>query len=197
MQPQQLDYNQPPGILDMPKSSRPSLPTTPETPASDLPSPASSHSSLTPGLQKISLGRGCGRPCKQLIKPSYEGYPADGTKEEKAKWSKMKATEQWRYNILTSNHAAEYQESERKQVSEYNKCKKAATATGQPNNKPKEVADPEESGEIPDTEDKQEAAKEKGRLQYVKYIKFVATLIPEILICYKPFFYKYHSFILY
>ena len=58
MQPWQLDYNQPPGILDTPKSSRPSLPTTPETGASEFLSPASSHSSLTPTMQKISLGRG-------------------------------------------------------------------------------------------------------------------------------------------
>ena len=65
---------------------------------------------------------------------------------------------------------------------EYNKCKEAATVTGQPNEKLQEVADPKKSGEIPDTEDKQEAAKEKSRLQYIKYIKFVTTLIPEILI---------------
>ena len=72
----------------------------------------------------------------------------------------MKATEQWRYNISTSNCAAEYRESERKWVSEY-KCKKAVTVTSQPKDKPQEVADLEESNEIPDTEDKQEEAKEK------------------------------------
>ena len=85
MQPWQLDYSQPLGILDTPKSSRPSLPTTPETGASEFLSPASSHSSLTPTMQKISIGRGHGRPHKQLVEPIYEGYPADGTKEEKAK----------------------------------------------------------------------------------------------------------------
>ena len=114
MQPWQLDYNQPPDVLDVPKSSRVLVPMTPSTPVSDFPSPASYHSSLTPSLQNISLGRGCGKPRKQLIKPTYEGYLADGTKEEKARWLKMKATEQWRYNILTSNQAAEYHESERK-----------------------------------------------------------------------------------
>ena len=51
------------------------------------------------------------------MEPTYEGYPADSTKEEKASWLKMKATEQWRYNILTGNKAAEYHESERKSVS--------------------------------------------------------------------------------
>ena len=160
----------------------------PSAPVSDFPSPASSHSSLTPNLQNISLGRGCGRPCKQLIKPIYEGYLADGTKEEKARWLKMKATEQWRYNILTSNWAAEYHESERKWVTAYNKCKKAATATCQPKDNPQEVVDPEESVEIPDTEEKQDAAKEKSRLWYVKYIKFVVTLIPEMLISVYAFF---------
>ena len=176
MQPQQLDYNQPPGILDTPKSSRPSLPTTPETGASEFMSPASSHSSLTPTMQKISIGRGHGRPHKQLIEPTY-----DSTKEEKARWLKMKATEQWHYNILTSNKAAEYRESEKKRVSEYTKRKKSSTAISQPKDKPQEKAEPEESCEISDTEDKQEASKEKSRLWYVKYIKLVTTLIPEIV----------------
>ena len=83
MQPQQLDYTQPPGILDTPKSSRPSIQTTPVTGASEFQSPASSHSSLTPTMQKISLRRGHGRPRKQLMEPTYEGYPADGMKKKK------------------------------------------------------------------------------------------------------------------
>ena len=123
----------------------------------------------------------CGRPHKQLAEPTYEGYPADGTKEEKARWLKMKATEQWQYNILTSNKAAEYRESKRKRVSEYNKRKKLSTAISQPKDKPQEKAEPEESCEISDTEDKQEASKEKSRVQYVKYIKLGATLIQEIV----------------
>ena len=118
-------------------------------------------------MQKISLRRGCGRPCKQLMEPTYEGYPADGMKEEKASWLKMKAIEQWHYNILTSNKVAEYHESERKHVSEYNKCRKSSTATSQPKDKLEEKAEPEESCEISDTEDKQEASKEKRRLWYV------------------------------
>ena len=179
MQRQQLDYNQPPGILDTPKSSRPSLPTTPETGASEFAGPASSHSSLTPTMQKISIGRGHGRPCKQLVEPTYEG-PADGTKEEKARWLKMKAMEQWCYNILTSNKTAEYHENERKCVSEYNKHKKSSTAISQPKDKPQEKAEPEESCEISDTEDKQEE-KKKAEFSIVKYIKLGATLIPEIV----------------
>ena len=75
-------------------------------------SPGSSQSSLTPGMESMSLGRGRGRPRKQLVEPSYDGYPVDGSEEEKKRWLKMKATEQWRYNILTSNQAAEYRERE-------------------------------------------------------------------------------------
>ena len=112
LQPWQLDYNQPPGILDTPESSRGSVPTTPST------------LSVTPSLQNISSDRGHGGPRKQLTEPSYEGYPAHSAKEEKAKWLKMKATEQWHYNILMSNKAAEYWESECERVSAYNKCKK-------------------------------------------------------------------------
>ena len=70
--------------------------------------------------------------------------------------------EQWYYNILTSNKVAEYCESERKIVSEYNKHKKSSTATSQPKDKPEEKEEPEESWEISDTEDKQEASKEKA-----------------------------------
>ena len=91
MQPWQLDYNEPPGILETPKSSRVSLPTTPATPLSDVPSPTSFHSSLSPSMQTISLRRGHDRPHKQLIEPSYKGCPADGTKEEKARWLKIKS----------------------------------------------------------------------------------------------------------
>ena len=92
----------------------------------------------------------------------------------------MKATEQWRYNILTGNKMIEYHESKRKKKILVSKRKKLSTATSQ--DKPERKAEPEESCEISDTEDKQEASKEKSRLQYIKYIKLVATLIPEIVI---------------
>ena len=100
--------------------------------------------------------------------------------------------EQWHYNILTSNKAVEYHESERKCMSEYNKCKKSSTAISQPKVKPQEKAEPEESCEISDREDKQEASKEKSRVQYVKYIKLVATLIPEIVTQVTVFFYIWY-----
>ena len=46
-------------------------------------------------MESMSLGRGRGRHWKQLIEPSYDGYPVDGSEEEKKRWLKMKATEQW------------------------------------------------------------------------------------------------------
>ena len=58
-------------------------------------------------MESMSLGRGRGRPQKQLVEPSYDGYPVDGSEEEKKWWLKMRATQQWWYNILTSNQAAE------------------------------------------------------------------------------------------
>ena len=86
----------------------------------DVNSPASSQSSLTPSMQSMSLGRGRGRPRKQLEELSYDGYPVNWTEEEKKKMVKQKATEQWRYNIPTSNQAEKYHQHEREWVHDYN-----------------------------------------------------------------------------
>ena len=94
LEPFQLQYQ---AIPDTPKSSKtsvPGTPTTPVTPPSSVISPASS-SSLTPGMQSMNIGRGRGRPWKQLIEPSMEGFPENGTSDEKHRWLKMKATELW------------------------------------------------------------------------------------------------------
>ena len=85
-----------PAIPETPKSSKihvPGTPTTPVTPPSAI-SPASS-SSLTPDMQSMNISRGRGRPLKQLIEPSMEGFPEHGTSEEKHRWLKMKVTELW------------------------------------------------------------------------------------------------------
>ena len=105
--PQQLSY--PSAMDETPKSSRSAYGSLPEMPMSLVldNSPVSWQSSLTPTMKCMSLSRGRGRPQKQLIEPSYEGYPVDGIEVEKKWWLKMKATEQW-YNILSSNQAAEY-----------------------------------------------------------------------------------------
>ena len=40
--------------------------------------------------------------------------------EEKKQWLKMKPTEQWHYNILTSNKGEDYRQHEKACVREYN-----------------------------------------------------------------------------
>ena len=60
----------------------------------------------------------------------------------------MKATEQWCCNILKSNKAAKYHESERKRVSAYNKQKKAVAVAGGPIDSAQNImADPGEGGD--------------------------------------------------
>ena len=105
LEPFQLQYQ---AIPDTPKSSKtsvPGTPTMPVAPPSSAISPASS-SSLTPGMQSMNIGRGRGRPQKQLIEPSMEDFPEHGTGDEKHRWLKMKVTELWRYNMLTSDQSA-------------------------------------------------------------------------------------------
>ena len=50
---------------------------------------------------------------KQLVAPTLDGFPIGSMEDEKQKWFHKKCTEQWRYNILTSNKAAEFGEKER------------------------------------------------------------------------------------
>ena len=117
-------------VPETPKSSWSSLPSSPATPDFN-PSPTSLQSSLTPSLQSLSLGRGRGRPRKQLMEPTLEGFPVYGTEVKKQWWFHQKCTEQWRYNILVSNKAAEYwaKENARCKAAYYaRKEKKAASA---------------------------------------------------------------------
>ena len=112
--PRQLSY--PSGVGDTPEtpeSATVSLASSLSTPGYD-PNPTSFlQSSLTPSLQSMSIGRGKGRPRKQLVAPTLDGFPIDSTEDEKQKWFNKKCTEQWWYNILTSNKAAEFREKER------------------------------------------------------------------------------------
>ena len=91
LEPCQLQLPAIPETLKSSKIHVPWTPTTPVTPPSAI-SPASS-SPLTPDMQSMNIGRGRGRPWKQLIEPSMEGFPEHGTSEEKHRWLKMKATE--------------------------------------------------------------------------------------------------------
>ena len=158
-----------PAIPETPKSSKlhvPGTPTTPVTPPSAI-SPASS-SSLTPDMQSMNISRGRGRPQKQLIEPSMEGFPEHGTGEEKHRWLKMKVTELWRYNMLTSDQSSEFRKKENARVREYYRKKKvaqAAAASGQP---PPPPPTPCAEDDTPDSQDK---AREKSRLRYVKYLE--------------------------
>ena len=115
----------------------------------------------------MQLGRGRGRPCKELQDPSMDGFPEHGTGEEKQRWLKMKATEIWRYNILTSNQGAEYRRHENACVREYNHEKKAAAAASA------SQLPPPTDVPTPDVQDVDlvQKVKEQSRLRYIKYVK--------------------------
>ena len=83
-------------------------PVTPSTPdfTSSIVSPAwslatsdvsitTSHSSLTPSFDQLSLGRGRGHPIKTLQPPFYDDFPVNAPKVEQEWWVHQKATEQW------------------------------------------------------------------------------------------------------
>ena len=149
---------------ETPKSSRSSLPSSPATPDFN-PSPTSLQSSLTPSVQSLSLGRGRGRPRKQLTEPTLEGFPINGTEDDKQRWFHQKCSEQWRYNILVSDKAAEYRakENARCKAAYYaRKEKKAASAA---------AGAPPKTSEECVAEDTTDKAKEQSRLRYVTYVK--------------------------
>ena len=159
LEPFQLKYQAIPDTLKSSKTSVPGTPTPPVTPPSSVISPTSS-SSLTPGMQSINISRGRGRPWKQLIEPSMEGFPEHGPGDEMHRWLKMKVTELWRYNMLTSDQSAEFRKKENAHVCEYYHKKKvaeAAAASGQPPHPPTPSADD-------DTPDSQDKVREKSRL---------------------------------
>ena len=123
----------------------------------------------------MSIGRGKGRPRKQLVAPTLDGFPIDGTEDEKQKWFHKKCIEQWWYNILTSNKAAEFREKERVRCkaayhSRKEKKVEASAAVGTPPH-----------AKLPDDdvqEDKREKSKELSRLRYVKYTrKILKTML--------------------
>ena len=112
-------------------------------------------------MQSMNIGRGRGRPQRQLIEPSMEGFSEHGTGEEKHRWLKMKATELWRYNMLTSDQSSEFRKKENARVHEYYHKKKvaqAAAASGQP---PPPPPTPCADNDTPDSQDK---TREKSQL---------------------------------
>ena len=112
--------------------------TSPETPDVEYLEGNDSFSSggnseMTPQMDKLSLGRGRGRPRKKLdYKIDMGDFPADGTAEEKDKYLKKKASEMWRLKKLSGEDAAEHRAKENARVKAYNQRKKAekvATST--------------------------------------------------------------------
>ena len=127
---------QPKSLFTTPRSSssqNTSNAGTPQTPIvdiSDIESISSEHTSgtsCTPDMSKLSIGRGRGRPRKQLVKPNYDDFPIEGTDEEQKKYIKKKRTEIWRYNKLMSSESSEYRQSELNRVKEYQQKKKKET----------------------------------------------------------------------
>ena len=121
---------QPKSLFTTPKSSSRNTSTagTPQTPTvdiSDIESISSEQTSdTTPDMSKLSIGRGRGRPRKQLTKPNYDDFPIHGTDEEQKRYIKKKRTEIWRYNKLTGADSSEYRQLELQRVKVYQQNKK-------------------------------------------------------------------------
>ena len=54
--------------------------------------------------------QGCGWPCKVHTKPIYSDFPVSTTQEDQERWFKMKTTQRWMFNKLTSDYVEEYRE---------------------------------------------------------------------------------------
>ena len=111
-------------------SMAPLTPSTPATPGnsskmSDVESLDSNDTtSVTPDFSRLKLGRSQGRPRKELIQPTMDDFPKDGTDKEKDKYISKKTTELWQYKKLTSDSSAEYRAKENTRVKEYQRAKK-------------------------------------------------------------------------
>ena len=114
------------------KNITPQTPQTPETPQSsdrmsDVESLSSNDTTCTPQMDKLSLGKGRGRPRKEVKPPTMDDFPYDGTEEERTRYIKAKTSEMWRFKKKIGDQAA-YRKSELNRVNAYNKKKKAEKA---------------------------------------------------------------------
>ena len=166
--PRQLSY--PSGVSDLPetpKTATVSIASSLSTPGYN-PNPTSFlQSSLTPSLQSLSIGREKGRPRKQLVAPALDGFPIGSTEDEKQKWFHKKCTEQWWYNILTSNKAAELRVKERARCKEH-------TMPGRRRRwrHLQQLEPPPPHAELPDDNvQEREKSTELSRLWYVKHTR--------------------------
>ena len=114
------------------------------TPESDLTplgneSFSSANSEVTPQMDKLSLGRGRGRPRKKLsYSLNMDDFPETGTQEEKDKYLKKKQTELWRFKTLSGPKAAEHRAKENERVKKYQQRKKAEKLSSSLSAPPKE-----------------------------------------------------------
>ena len=67
---------------------------------SDVDTLSVSSTGTTPEFSKMSLGRGRGRSRKNLVVPSTDDFPYDGSQEERDRYLKKKNTEMWRFKKL-------------------------------------------------------------------------------------------------
>ena len=124
------DFNTPRGQK---KSSRDF--TSPESDLTPLgnESFSSGNSEMTPQMDKLTLGRGRGRPRKKLnYSIDMDDFPTDGTEEEKEKYLKKKSTELWRFKTLSGSKAAEHRAKENERVKRYYQRKKAEKEGSKP-----------------------------------------------------------------
>ena len=132
LQPKGLDFNTPQSAKQPRVGSLIVTPSTPATPQqssdrmSDVESLSSenTNTSVTPDMQKLSLGKPRGRPRKPLVGPNMDDFPYGASEEEQRKYIRKKNTERWRYNKLIGSDAATYRQSEINRVNTYNKKKK-------------------------------------------------------------------------
>ena len=118
-------------LFTTPQSKQSSAFGSPPTPGStveisdiDALSVSSDHSSVTPDMSQLSLGHGRGRPRKELVKPTFDDFPIEGTEEEQKRYVKKKRMEIWRYKELSGSSASEYRQSELERVRDYQEKKK-------------------------------------------------------------------------
>ena len=110
----------------------------------------------------MALGRGRGRPRKKVQPPSYDDYPVDAPKDVQERWVQKKATEQWRYNKLMSESAAEYRKAENERASRYYYMKKKNLAACASANDADQFCHDDDSSI---QKQKDDTAKEKSRLR--------------------------------
>ena len=110
------------------------------------------ETSLTPWMEKLTMGRGRGRPRKELkYTVDYSDFPKDGTESEQERYCSKKRTELWRLKTLTGPDSAEHRQKERIRVNKYHQKKREE----------KKVA----AAGVPEVEDDDDEVEEKSKGQ--------------------------------